>query len=116
MLASLILSGAGQFLAGARRRGIIWFGIVCALPLFLLGIYTSPLVPAKARNSPLGCQHDCMGRDVVRLTPSNSSIALVGLGYFNPSFVRSFRHVFTPRASFVSGLSRTHNRHDTDHQ
>ncbi len=54
MLASLILSGAGQFLAGARRRGIIWFGIVCALPLFLLGIYTSPLVPAKAAIPLLG--------------------------------------------------------------
>lgn len=48
LLASLILSGTGQFLPGARRRGIIWFGIACALPLFLLGIYTLPLVPAKA--------------------------------------------------------------------
>ena len=27
LLASLILSGAGQFLSDARRRGIIWFGI-----------------------------------------------------------------------------------------
>jgi signal peptidase I len=33
----------------------------------------------ESGNSPLGCQHDCMGRDVVRLTQSNSSIALVGL-------------------------------------
>ena len=48
LLASLIFSGAGQFLSGARRRGIIWFGIVCALPLFLLSIYTSSSVPAKA--------------------------------------------------------------------
>jgi hypothetical protein len=54
LLASLILSGAGQFLAGARRRGIIWFGIGCTLPLFLLGIYTSPLVPAKAAIPLLG--------------------------------------------------------------
>jgi signal peptidase I len=54
LLASLILSGAGQFLAGARRRGIIWFGIVCALPLFLLGIYSLPLVPAKAAIPLLG--------------------------------------------------------------
>ena len=54
LLASLILSGAGQFLFGARRRGIIWFGIGYALPLFLLGIYTSPLVPAKAAIPLLG--------------------------------------------------------------
>ena len=48
LLASFILSGSGVFLAGARRRGIIWFGIACTFPLFLLGIYSLPLVPAKA--------------------------------------------------------------------
>jgi signal peptidase I len=54
LLASFILPGTGQFLAGARRRGIIWFGIACALPLFLLGIYSLPLVPAKAAIPLLG--------------------------------------------------------------
>lgn len=54
LLASLVLCGTGQFLSGARRRGIIWFGIVCALPLLLLGIYTLPLVPAKAAIPLLG--------------------------------------------------------------
>ena len=54
LLASLILSGTGQFLYGARRRGIIWFGIACALPLFLLGIYTLPFVPAKTAIPLLG--------------------------------------------------------------
>ena len=82
MLASLILSGAGQFLAGARRRGIIWFGIVCALPLFLLGIYASPLVPAKAAIPLLGVNMIVWVAMLYRLTPSNSSIALVGVGLF----------------------------------
>jgi signal peptidase I len=48
LLASLLLPGAGQFLSGARRRGIIWFLIIGALPLFLLSFYSLPFVPAKS--------------------------------------------------------------------
>jgi len=48
LLASLILSGAGQFLSGARRRGIIWFVIAYTLPFLLLSLYSLPLMPAKA--------------------------------------------------------------------
>jgi signal peptidase I len=48
LLASLILSGAGQFLSGARRRGIIWLVIICVEPCLLLSLYSSRLVPAKA--------------------------------------------------------------------
>jgi signal peptidase I len=54
LLASLVLSGAGQFLSGARRRGLIWFLIACVLPFFLLSLYSSALVPAKAGISLLG--------------------------------------------------------------
>ena len=54
LLASLILSGTGQFLSGARRRGMIWFGIACALPVFVLGVYALPFVPAKTAIPLLG--------------------------------------------------------------
>ena len=54
LLASLFLSGAGQFLSGAHRRGIAWFLIIGALPLFLLSFYNLPFVPAKAAISLLG--------------------------------------------------------------
>ena len=47
LLASLLVSGAGQFLSGARRRGILWFAAICACPLLLLSLYGLPVVPAK---------------------------------------------------------------------
>jgi signal peptidase I len=48
LLASFILSGAGQFLSGARRRSILWFAAICAFPLLLLSLYTLPFIPAEA--------------------------------------------------------------------
>ena len=48
LLASLILTGAGQFLSGAPRRGILWVVAICTFPLLLLNLYALPFVPAKA--------------------------------------------------------------------
>ena len=47
LLASLIFSGAGQFLSGKRRRGIVWAAVLFLGPCLFLVIYNQPLFPAK---------------------------------------------------------------------
>jgi len=54
LVASLLLWGAGQFFAGARRRGLIWFAIGILGPLSLLTLFSLPFVPAKAEMVLLG--------------------------------------------------------------
>ena len=48
LLASLILTGAGQFFSGARVRGIIWFVTIYAGYLSSLIVYNWSFIPAKS--------------------------------------------------------------------
>jgi signal peptidase I len=54
LLASAILAGTGQFLSGARCRGVIWFVIIWVGPFLLLVLYNLPFVSAKAAMVLLG--------------------------------------------------------------
>jgi signal peptidase I len=47
VVASLFISGAGQFLSGARLRGLIWFLLLDIGPIIFIAIYNLPFVPAR---------------------------------------------------------------------